>query len=196
MLSINKRQDGGGNMSTETYESDAIFEEELKDVEQVEENSVEDALEEVKKVPMQLNKSLRLQETIEGEEKTECVEDHTFTYYKNKEKNKEREGLTLWLTRILKIGLFIMLLPIISMLALTVLGIASVWMMGILGCIGCGMLGMMVTVFTATQLTPVLVALGIVASITIFSFGALLFLMGKIVIEYMISCIRYIKSKS
>ena len=107
-----------------------------------------------------------------SEEKVEM--DTSFSNYKHNYQNKERSKFVKWSMRVIKVILLIMLLPLISIIGAAILTFLGCFIAGILGSIGVGVMLIGITSFFSTQISPMLIALGITSSITVLALGAIL----------------------
>lgn len=117
------------------------------------------------------------------------VRDTSFTTYVDNSKNRERGFVEKWLVRLIKLALFIMLLPIIGIVGMGILTTAGVVIGGIVVCIGSGMAILLGTVFVASQLSSSLIALGIAASISAISLGLIVALLCVMLVKSIIRLI-------
>ncbi len=132
----------------------------------------------------------------DGQEEREIQKDTSFSSYMETEKKKERGFLAKWSLRLVKLILFIMLLPVIGIVGgigvggtLSVLGGIS---LGSLACIGGGLFIIGMTCFLATQINATMIALGISVGIAAMSFGGIVLIIFMIVIRGIIGLVRRI----
>lgn len=109
--------------------------------------------------------------------------DTTFSNYKSSYHNKKRSRLAKWSIFIVKCILIIMLLPFIFILGAGILMFLGCFILGILGSIGIGVYLIGLTSFYSTQISEMLIALGITSSITMLSLGAILFIILSMMIR-------------
>ena len=110
--------------------------------------------------------------------KQENIEsDTTFSNYKSSYHNKKRSRLAKWSMFTFKFILIMMLLPFIFILGAGILMFLGCFILGIIGLIGAGIYLIGLTSFYSTQISEMLIALGITSSITMLSLGAILFIL-------------------
>lgn len=129
-------------------------------------------------------------EPQDTEETQEDYKDTSFSKYVEKEKKKERGFLVKWSLRLIKLILFIMLLPVIGIVGGGVIGVIGVISGGILACIGGGLFTIALTCFVATQVNTMIVALGISAGIAAISFGGIVLIIFMAVIKGIVNVVK------
>lgn len=137
-----------------------------------------------------------IENNSDRQEEKEIQKDTSFSNYVETEKKKERGFLAKWSLRLVKLILFIMLLPVIGIVGgigvggtLSVLGGIS---LGSLACIGGGLFIIGMTCFLATQINATMIALGISVGIAAMSFGGIVLIIFMIVIRGIIGLVRRI----
>lgn len=113
------------------------------------------------------------------------LRDTSFSSYIAADKKRERSFLVKWGTRLAKLILFMMLLPVIGIVGGGVLFIAGGITLGILACIGGGLFILGTTCFIATQVNTTIIALGISTGITAISFGGIVLVLCMMFIKKM-----------
>ena len=116
-------------------------------------------------------------QNIEYLQKENTVTDTTFSKYKSSYQNKKRSRLAKWSMFIFKCILIVMLLPFIFILGTGILMFLGCFILGIVGSIGIGVYLIGLTSFYSTQMSEMLMALGVTSSITMLSLGAILFIL-------------------
>lgn len=124
------------------------------------------------------------------EEPQESHKDTSFSKYVEKEKKKERGFLVKWSLRLIKLILFIMLLPVIGIVGGGVIGVIGFISGGILACIGGGLFTIALTCFVATQVNTMIVALGISVGIAAISFGGIVLIIFMAIIKGIVDVVK------
>ena len=135
-------------------------------------------------------------QNIENLTKENIENDTTFSKYKSSYKNKKRSKLAKWSMFIFKCILIVMLLPFIFILGAGILMFLGCFILGIVSSIGVGVYLIGLTSFYSTQMSEMLIALGITSSITMLSLGAILFILLIMMIRKIKNIIqKYRKTK-
>lgn len=113
------------------------------------------------------------------------LRDTSFSSYIAADKKRERSFLVKWGTRLAKLILFMMLLPVIGVVGGGALFIVGGITLGILACIGGGLFILGSTCFIATQVNTTIIALGISTGITAISFGGIVLVLCMMFIKKM-----------
>lgn len=122
--------------------------------------------------------------------------DTSFSTYKDNYQKKERSRIVKWAVRLSKFIIILMLLPFIGVIGSAVITFLGIFMAGIIGSFGIGILLIGITSFFATQISVLLIVLGITTSITAISFGAILTILFIMMIKQVKSLIqKYRKPK-
>lgn len=134
-------------------------------------------------------------EKIEPNEKLERKEinkerEMSFSAYKNSYQTKERSRLVRWSIRLVKIIIFLMLLPLLGILAFAGLSLLGAFLAAAVAVLGSGVFILGGICFIATQLSTNLIALGISAAIAALSLGSILFILFIMLIKYIIALIN------
>lgn len=131
---------------------------------------------------------------LEGEEMNK-ERDMSFSAYKNSYQTKERSRLVRWSVRLVKMIIFLMLLPLLGILAFAGLSVLGAFLAAAVAVLGSGVFILGVVCFIATQLSTSLIALGISAAIAALSLGSILFILLIMLIKYIITLFnKYRKS--
>ena len=123
------------------------------------------------------------------EEKFEEIEpqkDTSFDGYKEKHASIKRRGIIKWLIRLLKIALFLMLLPFIC-IVLAVIGSIIAAVAGvIIACIGTGLCILGAICFMSSQVSGSLIALGVMAAIALLSLGGIISILTLMFVKWIV----------
>lgn len=111
---------------------------------------------------------------INSDSEEKIYNDTSFSTYKDNYQKKERSRLVKWGMRLAKLILILMLLPFIGIIGSAILTFLGFFIAGIVGSFGVGIFIIGVTSFFATQISALLIALGITSSITALAFGCIL----------------------
>ncbi len=131
---------------------------------------------------------------LEGEEMNK-ERDMSFSAYKNSYQTKERSRLVRWSVRLVKMIIFLMLLPLLGILAFAGLSVLGAFLAAAVAVLGSGVFILGIVCFIATQLSTSLIALGISAAIAALSLGSILFILLIMLIKYIITLFnKYRKS--
>ncbi|WP_054743057.1 hypothetical protein [Cellulosilyticum ruminicola] len=123
----------------------------------------------------------------------EVHKDTSFSSYIETEKKKERSFLAKWTIRLVKLILFIMLLPVIGIVGGGMLGVLGGVSLGIVACIGGGLFIIAMICFLATQINATMIALGISVGIAAMSFGGIVLIIFMMMIKGIIGLVRRIR---
>ncbi len=134
--------------------------------------------------------------SIDSDFEKKVNNDTSFSNYKDNYQKKERSRLVKWGLRLSKFIIILMLLPFIGIILSAVLTFLGFFIAGIVGSFGLGIFLIGVTSFFATQISVLLIALGITSSITALSFGAILTILFIMMIKQVRSLLqKYRKPK-
>lgn len=114
------------------------------------------------------------------------LEETSFTSYKERIPTQQQSYLTRGLIMLIKVVIFIMLLPFISIVACVMGGIVMVIVGSIIICILGGIFILGAICFISSQVSPGLVALGVTASVTLISLGLIFILLSQMFLKWLI----------
>lgn len=219
MIDLSKKREGGRDVSKRDYKSYHVLEEELmqeeayKKAEIAKQEQIIDIslyeIEEEQEEPEVANETSEEKESepkkehnekketsgkLEGEEMNK-ERDMSFSAYKNSYQTKERSRLVRWSVRLVKMIIFLMLLPLLGILAFAGLSVLGAFLAAAVAVLGSGVFILGIVCFIATQLSTSLIALGISAAIAALSLGSILFILLIMLIKYIITLFnKYRKS--
>lgn len=122
--------------------------------------------------------------------------DTSFSTYKDNYQKKERNRVVKWAVRLSKFIIILMLLPFIGVIGSVVLTFFGFFITGIVGAFSLGIALIGITSFFATQISALLIALGIASSITALSFGMVLTILFLMMVKQVKSLLqKYRKPK-
>lgn len=131
------------------------------------------------------------QESKADQEKyQETDKDTSFEGYMKENRNKVQNPLIKWIKRIVKVILFLMILPLLGIVGAGLLGVSGFYAAATVGAIGSGIFILGATAFLGSQLTAKIIALGIVLSITALSLGGILIVLFMMFIKTIINIVR------
>lgn len=110
-------------------------------------------------------------------------DDTSFSTYKDNYQKKERSIVVKWAVRLSKVIIILMLLPFIGVIGSAVLTFFGFFIAGIVGAFSVGIALIGITSFFATQISTLLIALGITSSVTALSFGMVLTILLLMIIK-------------
>lgn len=117
------------------------------------------------------------EENIKEEKKVEEIaaqKDTSFDGYKEKYASRKRRGITKWAIRLLKLVLFLMLLPFIGIVLAAIGAALAAVASVIIACIGSGLCILGAICFMSSQISGSLIALGVMSSIALLSLGGII----------------------
>lgn len=185
-------------MQEEAYEkSEIIKQEHIIDISSYEIEEEQEEPEVANELPKEKGAEPKKEynEKVEPNEKLEREEinkerEMSFSAYKNSYQTKERSRLVRWSIRLVKIIIFLMLLPLLGILAFAGLSLLGAFLAAAVAVLGSGVFILGGICFIATQLSTNLIALGISAAIAALSLGSILFILFIMLIKYIIALIN------
>lgn len=133
---------------------------------------------------------------INNDKGEKIYNDTSFSTYKDNYQKKERSRFVKWGMRLAKLILILMLLPFIGIIGSVILTFLGFFIAGIVGSFGVGIFIIGITSFFATQISALLIALGITSSITALAFGSILAILFIMMIKQIRNLIqRYRKPR-
>lgn len=133
---------------------------------------------------------------IKSTNSSDINNDTSFSTYKDNYQKKERNIVVKWTVRLSKIIIILMLLPFIGVIGSGVLTFLGFFIAGIIGTFSVGIILIGITSFFATQISALLIALGVASSITALSFGMVLTILFIMIIKQVKSLLqKYRKPK-
>lgn len=184
-------------MNNKKYEDYHVLDEETDNLDLEQENEQTNKLSKLVEIEPEINMiDTHTEQSVGNEEigQSEVIDvdvinqgsrDTSFSSYIAADKKRERSFLVKWGTRLAKLILFMMLLPVIGIVGGGVLFIAGGITLGILACIGGGLFILGTTCFIATQVNTTIIALGISTGITAISFGGIVLVLCMMFIKKM-----------
>lgn len=124
------------------------------------------------------------------EENDNSKVDMSFSGYKSYQQKRERSRFTKWMIRLMKVILTIMLLPFISIIGIGIMTFLGGFIAAIIGSVTIGFAALGSVCFMSSQIDAILIALGVSASITAFSFAGILFILFWMLMKWIISLFR------
>ncbi|ADZ81791.1 lipopolysaccharide biosynthesis protein [Cellulosilyticum lentocellum] len=153
--------------------------------------------ENIKSFEKEITDSMSKEQTYHENHNTYNINNDTsFSTYKDNYQKKERSRFVKWGMRLAKLILILMLLPFIGIIGSVILTFLGFFIAGIVGSFGVGIFIIGITSFFATQISALLIALGITSSITALAFGSILTILFIMMIKQIRNLIqRYRKPR-
>lgn len=153
--------------------------------------------ENIKSFEKEITDSMSKEQTYHENHNTYNINNDTsFSAYKDNYQKKERSRFVKWGMRLAKLILILMLLPFIGIIGSVILTFLGFFIAGIVGSFGVGIFIIGITSFFATQISALLIALGITSSITALAFGSILTILFIMMIKQIRNLIqRYRKPR-